>query len=77
MQSPAIFASLSNSGQFSQTAHQAYARGQEFDHRIPPPNRIVGMGVNTGMGMGTGVGMGALMMGKGFSGANGLITPGE
>jgi hypothetical protein len=35
------------------------------------------MGVNTGMGMGTGVGMGALMMGKGFSGANGLITPGE
>ena len=55
MQSPAIFASLSNSGQFSQTTHQAYARGQEIDHRIPPPNRIVGMGVNTGMGMGTGM----------------------
>jgi len=76
MQSPAIFASLNNPGHFnSHSNHPGYARNHEFDHRIPPPNRMMGMGM--GMGIGMSVGPGGVMMGKGFSGANGLITPGK
>jgi hypothetical protein len=63
MQSPALFASLSQNGRYP---NPAFTRTLEYDGRIPPPNR------NMRIGQGGGVSFGG-----GYIGANGLITPGE
>ena len=72
MQSPALFASLSQQGRFpQQIQHPAFTGKFEYDGRIPPPSTRNFRVGNQGQGQA------GMFMGKGFSGANGLITPGE
>jgi len=72
MQSPALFASLSHQGRFpAQIQHPAFTGKFEYDGRIPPPSTRNFRVGNPGQGQA------GMFMGKGFSGANGLITPGE